>query len=149
MKREWHEGFRNYGLVFKNLRAMLPLLCLISGLLLIPQPVMAQVNGTGALTGVVTDTSGGVVTGAEVTVVSDATGETRTVTSNSIGVYLVPLLPPGTYHVTAQKTGFEVSSYPHVTVVVSETDTANIQLKVGSSKETIVVTATQQMLQTE
>jgi len=149
MKRDWRDAFRNYGLVFKSLRAMLPLLCLMSGLLLIPPPAMAQVNGTGALTGVVTDTSGGVVTGAEVTVVSDATGETRTAMSNSIGVYLVPLLPPGNYHVTARKTGFEVSSYPHVTVVVSETDAANIQLKVGSSKETIVVTATQQRLQTE
>src|SRR5262245_18623514 len=57
--------------------------------------VSAQTAATGALTGTVTDPTGAVVPNASVKVTNEVTGETRTVTTQSSGVYTVPLLPPG------------------------------------------------------
>ena len=113
------------------------------------QPALGQTAGTGALTGVIKDASGGVIVGAQVTLTNEASGDTRAVDSNGQGLYLAPLLPPGKYRVAASKAGFEVSTFEHVTVVVSETATVNLDMKVGSPQETVVIHAAQQMLQTE
>ena len=67
--------------------------------LLLSFPALAQTAGTGALTGAVTDNNGAVVPEAKVTVTNEATGETRTVMSQSNGTYVVPLLLPGSYRV--------------------------------------------------
>jgi len=66
------------------------LLCWISATALI-----AQTAGTGALSGIVTDASGASVVDAQLTITSEASGETRSVTSAAGGNYIVPLLPPG------------------------------------------------------
>ena len=62
--------------------------------------LMAQSAVSGDLTGTVTDPSGAVVSGATVTLKSDATGATRTSTSGSNGTYRFSLLSPGSYTVT-------------------------------------------------
>ena len=116
--------------------------------ILLAHPALGQTAGTGALTGVVKDASGGVIVGAHVTVTNEGSGDIRSVDSNGQGLYLVPLLPPGQYRVTS-KAGFEVSTFEHATVVVSETATVNLDMKVGSPQETVVIHSSQQMLQTE
>jgi hypothetical protein len=55
------------------------------------------------ITGVLTDATGAVVPDAEVVVTNEATGIKRSVTSNELGYYTVPLLPPGSYRIAVQK----------------------------------------------
>ena len=64
------------------------------------QFAMAQTTATGALTGTVTDQSGGVISGATVTVTSVSTGQSRTAMTDSSGTYKFGLLNPGNYQVT-------------------------------------------------
>jgi hypothetical protein len=94
-------------------------LCLLACVLFAGQ-LLAQSAGTGALTGTVTDTGGGIVAGATVTLTSTETNQTRTVTTGSDGVYKCSLLPPGTYRVTFAATGFKTAEVSAVTVNVTE-----------------------------
>lgn len=109
----------------------------------------AQTSGTGALTGVVTDPTGGAVVGAKVIVTSLATRETRTVMSNSRGVYLAPALLPGLYSVEVSMQGFKTLTVPQAKVAVTETGTLNLRLQVGAVMERVTVQATTEALQTQ
>ena len=87
----------------------------------------AQSASTGALAGSVIDSSGAVVVGAEVISINEASGETKTVTTQDSGRYTIPLLPPGTYRVQAKKNGFvPVSSKPFCGKDIPGTTTANV-----------------------
>src|ERR1700685_3110956 len=68
--------------------------------------LMAQSLDSGDMTGTVTDPSGAVVSGASVTLKSNANGQTRTATTNSSGAFRFSLLSPGSYTITATATGF-------------------------------------------
>jgi hypothetical protein len=110
---------------------------------------LAQNASTGALTGIVTDSSGAVVRGADVKITSEATGDTRIVKSQSDGSYSATLLAAGTYRVDATHEGFKTSTYEHVAVVVSETARLNVKLDVGSASERVEVVAPIEDLQTQ
>ncbi|HWE50300.1 MAG TPA: TonB-dependent receptor [Bryobacteraceae bacterium] len=112
-------------------------------------PALAQNSTTGSITGVITDASGAAVPGVEVTATNDATGATETATSNGQGTYIVALLAPGSYHISAAKAGFSVSTYEHITVVVTEAATVNVQLNVGAQTQRVTVAANQNPLQTQ
>src|SRR5437867_12757254 len=60
-----------------------------------------------ALEGVVTDTSGAIVQGAKITLVSQEKSFTRTAGTNESGTYSFPDLTPGTYHISAEAPGFK------------------------------------------
>jgi Carboxypeptidase regulatory-like domain len=124
-------------------------LCLIMWACIFVQTTSAQNASTGALTGLVTDASGGVVRGAEVKITNEGTGDARVVRSQSDGSYSATLLAAGSYRVDAKHDGFKTSSYEHVIVVVSETARLNIQLDVGSATETVEVVAPVEDLQTQ
>ncbi len=108
-----------------------------------------QTASTGQLVGDVTDPSGAAIPAATVTVKDPATGETRNVTADRVGHYVVPLLPPGTYSVTASATGFAAGSANNITVPAATSTTVNLQLTVGSSEQTVTVESNAEMLQTE
>ena len=66
-----------------------------------------QGGATGAISGAVVDTSGGSVADAEVQVINTRTESlARKVSTNADGLFVVPLLPPGTYTVVVNKSGF-------------------------------------------
>src|ERR1035441_7158557 len=109
----------------------------------------AQTASTGAVTGTVTDSARAVVPGAEVTVVNEGTGEVRKVTTGSVGMYLVPLLPPGSYRVEVSKSGFKLAIRLGVPVVVAGAVGLDVQLEVGSRNETVVIQAAASQIQTE
>ncbi|HXQ26849.1 MAG TPA: carboxypeptidase regulatory-like domain-containing protein [Candidatus Acidoferrales bacterium] len=112
-------------------------------------PALAQTSGTGALTGTVTDPSGGVIVGASVAATSKSTGQERNTTTDSSGVYKFALLPPDIYSVKFSASGFKTSEVPSITVSVTETPVLNQKLEVGAQSEQVTVEATAETLHTE
>lgn len=95
----------------------------------------------GSINGTVTDTSGAVVPGAAVIATESGTGiQTRT-TTTSAGIYRFVSLPPGTYSITVNKTGFRSAVQQDVHLHVAETLAANFTLQVGSAVQTVTVSS--------
>src|SRR5437899_6490819 len=93
--------------------------------------VLAQTQTTGRIAGTVKDQNGAVIVGAEVTVVSKATGDERKVTTDTEGNYAVPLLPSGTYRVRIAANGFNTKIFDTVQVFITETTPADADLTVA------------------
>jgi outer membrane receptor protein involved in Fe transport len=111
--------------------------------------VQAQSASTGALAGVVTDPSGGSISGATVTATSLGTGQSRTATTDATGAYKLSLLPPGDYSVKISASGFKTAEVPSVTVNVTETPTLNRSLEIGATTQSVTVAETAVTIQTE
>ncbi len=109
----------------------------------------AQTASTGALTGVVTDATGGTITGASLRVTSQATGEVRTVVTGANGIYFVAALPPGPYTLNVSKDGFKSLTVANLQIIVTETATLNPRLEVGAVAERVTVETSAEQLQTE
>src|SRR5260370_14597736 len=110
--------------------------------------LLAQTGSTGAITGTVTDPAGSLVPLAEIKVTNSSSGDLRTTASTSSGTYLVALLPPGNYRVEVSKPGFKLSSFPNITVNVTETQSLNVRLDVGAVSEQVTVASDAELLQT-
>jgi hypothetical protein len=106
---------------------------------LLPSLVSAQVAVTGKITGVVTDSSGGAVANATVTVKSTALMSPRTINTSADGAYLFDLLPPGTYEVTVTASGFRTFAETGVVLTAGFTATVNPKLQVGEVSQTVQV----------
>jgi hypothetical protein len=133
----------------KAIRLVLTVL-LASALFAIGVPkLLAQTPSTGALTGTVTDPSGGVIAGATVTITNTGTGETRTAKTDANGSYKFGLLVPGTYSVTFSQNGFKSLTVPSVTINVTETAVLNRALEVGAQTQSVTVQATTEAIQTQ
>jgi hypothetical protein len=117
-------------------------------LLLLPAGLFSQSIVTGAVSGTVTDPSGAVVISATVTLTNPSTGITQSTNTNSSGLYTFPLLKPGAYTVTVTQSGFKKAT-KSVTVDLGQTTAANIRLALGNTSETVEVSATGGLLQTE
>jgi hypothetical protein len=125
------------------------LLVCFGAMLLCVSLVQAQTAGTGAISGTVTDPSGGAISGATVTATSLDTNQVRTATTGSSGEFKFSLLPPGNYSLKFGAAGFKTSAIASVTVNVTETTAANQSLEVGSVTQTVTVESTVETLQTE
>src|ERR1051326_1027336 len=101
--------------------------------------IAAQTTGAGTITGTVTDSSGGVVTEASVTVKNVATQTERALASNEAGIFVAQFLQPGSYEITVSKTGFAKTVRTGLSLQVGQTLTVNIQLAVQLTSETITV----------
>ena len=113
---------------------------LLSGLLLLSSlPVRAQ--GTpGTITGLVTDPSGAVISGATVTAIS-ASGKITSEKSGPAGTFTVRNLPAGSYTLTVDATGFSPFRSPNVNVVAGRRITLNASLSVLAAKAQVNVQA--------
>src|SRR5579863_7847028 len=132
------------------LRMQLLTLALLSVLAcLCMPPLMAQSAGTSALTGIVTDPSGAAIPNATVTIISNATGQSRTTNTGADGAYRFTLLPPGDYHVSFSSGGFKTSEVASQTLNVTETVELNRTLEVGAAAEQVTVEAAAETLQTQ
>ncbi len=113
---------------------------------LVCAPMWAQ---TASMTGRVTDASGGVVPGAAVTVVNQATAlETRSI-CNAEGYYTVSLLPPGAYRLAVEKSGFKPIRERDLQLAVGQVARLDYVLAVGSVNEAIEVNARAILLDSE
>lgn len=104
-------------------------------------PTMAQ-TAAGTVVGQVTDQQNAVIGGADIALVDTQTGGTRTTTSNEVGRYTFPNVPPGTYDMTVTKTGFTASKFSAQKVDVGQVLTLNVAMQVGATTTTVEVQAT-------
>jgi Carboxypeptidase regulatory-like domain/TonB dependent receptor len=104
---------------------------------------------TGSINGIVTDSTGGVLPGVQVTVTNIGTNVAKTVTTGPSGAYVVPFLFFGTYRVTAELTGFKTARAENVRLSTSEQVRVDLTLSVGDVTESVEVTATEVLLKTE
>src|SRR6185437_13359057 len=107
----------------------------------------AQV-ASATLTGTVTDPSGAAVNGASIRAEQKATGFTRFATTNLRGQFVFEELAPGTYSVSAHKDGFRDAVADGVSLAVNQTSNQNFQLTIGSSHDSVTVTATAPVTET-
>jgi hypothetical protein len=93
----------------------------------------------GTILGTVTDSSGGAVPGATVTIKNLDTGLTRTVVTSEDGSYSAPELPIGNYSVTVEKSGFKEGVVTGIKVEVSSERRADITLQPGELAQKVEV----------
>ena len=112
---------------------------MVPSLLFAAAAAFAQTS-TGSISGTLADASGQVVPGAEITVSSQRTGETRTATSSDVGDFVFAALVPGQYTLKVKAQGFRPLEQTNVTVTPSaRLALGTIQLEVGTVTESIVV----------
>ena len=116
--------------------------------LLLASTSRPQAVNAGTVAGLVTDSSGGSVGGATITLNDKSTGTHRETTSNDAGRYLFANVPPGAYEITANKNGFRVSRVSEINVVVGTPLTMDFKLEVGAVSQTVEVSTTGAELQT-
>jgi Carboxypeptidase regulatory-like domain len=104
---------------------------------------------TSAVNGTVTDSTGAVVTGANITVTNSATGVAYSATSDNLGSYHITQLPPGTYTLTVTKTGFETKNISSFNLFVDQQFQQNLALAVGQATESVSVSADALLIDTQ
>ena len=123
-----------------------PLIGLI--LLLLSGP-LAHGQTTAQLTGTVTDNTGAVIPGAQVTLINEATGDSRVVPSNGEGLYAFPALVPGSYSLKVSAKGFQGKEVTGIVLHAGdERSIAAFALTVGSESMTVTVSAASESIPT-
>ena len=115
-------------------------LCALALVLFFGMTARAQQVATATIEGVVTDPNGAVVQGAKVTATNTATGFTRIISTDDSGIFRLPLLPPGTYSITAAAQGFAENKYGSVILTVGQKLNLELMLRVNVS-ESVTVTS--------
>ena len=123
-------------------RLLLAALCFST----LPLPAQTEIGGA-ALNGTVTDPSGSVVVSAKVSVRNPDNGLARTSATSNAGLYSFRL-PVGAYDVTVESTGFKKTEYKRIELTVGSVVTLDVVLQVGSTSETVDVTAEAPVIET-
>ncbi len=122
-------------------------LVLAGALLVAPVSAWAQAD-TGIIDGRVYDESKAAVPGVTVTAKNVATSASRSAVSGPTGTYRLEFLPPGTYDVTAELTGFSSMLVKGAIVQVGSSTTVDFTMKVGALTESVTVTGETPLVQT-
>jgi len=122
---------------------LLPLICVA----LIALSGWAQQRGA-EVTGVVKDSSGAVIPGAEITLTNQLSGVRKVTLTNEAGFYRAIDLNPGSYRIEEQMTGFRPSAV-RVVLETSKTSTVDMTLEVGQLTEQVTVTDKAVVLETQ
>lgn len=112
------------------------------------QPCAAQLL-QGTIDGNVTDPSQAAVAGANVKVTNEATTLARETTTNSLGEYTLPTLPPGAYDLTVNVPGFTPYAQKGIVVNANEVTRVNVAMVVGQINQDVTVSAQAANLQTD
>lgn len=121
---------------------------IFAAILLFAAPTAAQLL-QGTIDGNVTDASKATIVGATVTARNEGTSFSRSTTTNSVGEYSLPDLPPGTYAVTISSPGFQTYTRTGVVVTVQTVIRVDAVLNVGQVNQSVTVAANAEALQTD
>ena len=105
-------------------------------------------GATAQISGTVTDQSGAVLPGVEITATQTDTGVTRSTISSETGFYVLPNLAVGPYKLEASLAGFRSFVQSGIVLQVNSNPAINVALQVGQVSETIEVQANATMVET-
>src|SRR6202171_6404223 len=121
----------------KLTKILAPLVVIVFSLSLTAS-IYSQVTGA-TLSGTISDPSGGLIPGAQISIRNTATGMNKDFQADSDGYYTAPNLAPGTYEVRITAKGFNTTILT-VTLAVGAQQQLNIPMKVGETTQTVQVT---------
>src|SRR5258708_3325589 len=116
--------------------------------LLISSVALCQ-SQTGWVVGSVVDAQNAGIPGATVDATLTASGVTLHTISNDAGLYVFPNLPPGIWGVTVEKSGFKKLVRNDIEIFIAQRQTLDLQLEVGDVQQSVQVSATQPLLESE
>ena len=96
-------------------------------------------TATATLSGTVMDDAGAVIPAVRLTLLNLSTALQRHATTNGEGAYIVPLLPPGRYNMTAHRDGFTTVEIRNVVLNTGDQLALRIKLKVGEIGESVII----------
>lgn len=96
-------------------------------------------SSDGTISGIVLDPSGGVIVGADILIINNATGAEYPGRANGEGYYVVPNIPPGTYRIQVSNSGFKTIIKPDILIHVQDALAINFTLPVGAASEIVTV----------
>ena len=100
------------------------------------------------LSGTVSDSTGGVLVGALVSVRNSGTGVERTATTDETGTYRLAAVPPGTYEVRIERSGFSAIVYPAISLTVGQRGNLDSVLMIAPTDTQVVVRANASIVET-
>jgi hypothetical protein len=118
--------------------------CFFAGALI----ALAQTD-RGTITGTIIDPTGAVVANASIEAKNVANGQTYTATSTQTGNYTLPQLPAGSYEVTVNVQGFKKYTRQGLSLAPTQAMRIDIALEVGTSAESVTITAEATLMKTE
>jgi len=119
-------------------------ICLLAGMFV----AVAQTD-RGTITGTVSDPTGAVVANAAIEAKNVATGATYTATSTQTGNYTLAQLPAGSYEILVTVQGFKKYTRQGLTLAPTQVMRIDVALEVGSSAESVTITAEATLMKTE
>ncbi len=129
----------------KNALPALMLFCFA----LLPTAISAQ-QITATVSGTISDPNGAAVPGAIVTATSIDTGLAKTATTNDEGNFTITFLPPGSYNIAVNKTGFSQVTRENIRLEVAQTASIDVALGISAEQVTVEVDSNETpILQTE
>jgi outer membrane receptor protein involved in Fe transport len=111
-------------------------------------PALAQ-STTGSFQGLVTDQSGAALPGVTITIINPQTNLTRTTVTNASGNYDAPLLPPGTYNISSELSGFRKFEKAGIVLQVTQTARVDFSMELSTVQESVQVTASAPLVDTQ
>jgi hypothetical protein len=131
-----------------KLRWIIVMIAAVLGTLAGAGRALGQATNSGTVVGEVTDASGAVIPGATVTLTDSGASIKLAEVTNASGKYAFTTVPPGTYVISATKSGFSVAKTEGAEVNIGSQLTINLSLKVGGGSETVEVQSIGTELQT-
>jgi hypothetical protein len=149
-------SFSSFGRVFRTTgdrRQLIEVsLCTVLTIVLaawaFPRCARAQGTDTALLRGTVTDTSGGVIPEATVTMINEGTKVSEKMLTDAAGRYIFNALKPASYTATVEAKGFKALVQPNIVLRVGQQTDLDFQLQVGQLTETVEVTGAAPLLNT-
>ncbi len=121
----------------------------LAALLLLAASSLFGQGSTGSITGIVTDSSLARLPGVEIEVLNADTGVSQSAQTGAAGEFTVPLLQPGRYSLTARLPGFRSRTQSGILVELGRVTRLDLSLEVGEVTETVEVTGSAPMLESE
>src|SRR5258708_25173589 len=106
-------------------------------------------TGTATMVGAVTDSTGSIIPGAKVTVTNKDAGFVFTSVSTSEGTWYIPNLNPGNYQLRIEAAGFKAYVQDGISLRTAEQPRIDVKLDVGAVSESVMVTGSTPLLETE
>ena len=125
------------------------LFCAFFSLSIAAACLMFGQGGNGIITGIVTDPTGAVVAGALVQARNTETGVVYSGATTNAGAYTIANLPVGVYSVSTTIQGFKTYTHTNLAVAATQILRENVTLEVGTSAESVTVSAEATLLKTE